>query len=100
MGRMAATGAGLILGVVGWVSVVGFRLWRKFTVDVPGNLFGICRGVGRDSQHPGFTDWLCDQIDVIAGLPVSGPPLTFGQLWAAEPEMGAELKSTGRSTCA
>lgn len=78
------TGAGLLLAIALWFVAVLWRLWRKSTVDVPGNLFGICRGLGRSAEHPGFTDWLSDQIDIIAGLPVDGPPLTFGQLWAGE----------------
>ena len=86
---------GLIMSIVGWCVSMALRLWRKFTVDVPGNLFGICRGLGLDPEHPGFTDWLCDQIDEIADLPVSGPPLTFGQLLTSAPQALTGSK-TGR----
>jgi predicted acylesterase/phospholipase RssA len=68
--------AGLVIGVLGVIVALAVRLVRKLTVDVPGNMFGICRG------HPGLSEWLCDTIDTIAGLPLDGPPLTFGQLWA------------------
>lgn len=73
--------SGIVLSGSGGCAVILVRLTRKFTVDVPGNLFGICRGLGRDADHPGFTDWLCNQIDDIAGLSPQASPLTFGQLW-------------------
>lgn len=87
--------AGVLTSVIGWCLSVASRLWRNITVDVPGNLFGICRGIGADSGNPGFTDWLCDQIDLIAGLPVPGAPLTFGQLWTCESD-AAEVSGADR----
>jgi predicted acylesterase/phospholipase RssA len=75
-------GAGVLLMLVGWVVAIVMRLIRKFTVDVPANLFGICRGTGRDKAHPGFTDWLSDRIDHVAGLGAQSRPLRFGQLWS------------------
>lgn len=74
--------SGLVLGVVGAGTALAVGLARMLTRAVPANMFGICRG------HPGLTDWLCDQIDAIAGLPLDGPPLTFGQLWAGPDETG------------
>jgi predicted acylesterase/phospholipase RssA len=75
--------AGLVLAAVGVTVAVILRLVDKLTVAVPENMFGICRGRGSAGDEAGgFTDWLCDKIDDIAGLPVTGPPLTFGQLWA------------------
>jgi len=73
--------AGIVLLVVGWIVAMAVRLIRKLTVDVPANLFGICLGRGRDDEHPGFTDWLSDRVDDIAGLPADSRPLRFGQLW-------------------
>jgi predicted acylesterase/phospholipase RssA len=73
--------AGLLLAKVGWAVAVVLRLMRKLTVDVPQNLFGICRGMGRGADHPGFTDWLCDQIDDVAALPAEFRPMRFGHLW-------------------
>jgi predicted acylesterase/phospholipase RssA len=76
--------AGVLLAIVGWVAAVALRLTRKLTADVPANLFGICRGLGADPDHPGFTDWLSDQIDTVAGLPGDARPLCFGQLWTGD----------------
>lgn len=73
--------AGILLVVVGWSVAVVVRGLRTMTVDVPENLFGICRGLGRSDDDPGFTDWLSEQIDGIAGLPSDERPLRFGQLW-------------------
>ncbi len=73
--------AGIVLLIVGWVVAVAVRFIRKLTVDLPANLFGICRGLGRGDDHPGFSDWLSDRIDEIAGLPDDVRPLRFGQLW-------------------
>lgn len=83
--------AGLVLVVVGLAVSTVLRLGHKLTVAVPGNMFGICRG--SDGNHPGgFTDWLSDQIDEIAGLPVTGPPLTFGQLWGDDDEIVSDAE--------
>jgi hypothetical protein len=76
--------AGVLLAIGGLVVAVGLRVTSKLTVDVPANLFGICRGLGADSDHPGFTDWLADQIDAVAGLPPEARPLRFGQLWTGD----------------
>ncbi|HEU4355288.1 MAG TPA: hypothetical protein VFT27_06830 [Actinomycetota bacterium] len=73
--------AGILLVVVGWLVAVAVRGFRTMTVDVPENLFGICRGLGRSEDDPGFTDWLSEQIDDIAGLASDERPLRFGQLW-------------------
>jgi predicted acylesterase/phospholipase RssA len=79
--------AGIVLLLIGWVAAMALRLVRKLTVDVPENLFGICRGRGRDDDHPGFTDWLSDRIDDIAGLPAESRPLRFGHLWTGRTEV-------------
>tara|TARA_R110000868_G_scaffold405206_2_gene684371 strand:- start:6584 stop:8470 length:1887 start_codon:yes stop_codon:yes gene_type:complete len=73
--------AALALVVVGWALALAARMVDLLTVAVPQNLFGICRGLGAEGGGPGFTDWLSDLIDEVAGLPSGGPPLTFGQLW-------------------
>jgi predicted acylesterase/phospholipase RssA len=78
---------GVVVLLAGWVVAMLLRLLRKLTVDVPGNLFGICRGLGADPGHPGFTDWLADVVDDIAGLPAESRPLKFGHLWSG----GAEV---------
>jgi predicted acylesterase/phospholipase RssA len=90
--RVLLTLAGVLLAVVGWLAAVLVRLNRKLTIDVPANQFGICRGVGA-GDDPGFTDWLADRLDELAGRDPAGPPLTFGQLSAA----GIDLRMI--STC-
>lgn len=80
--------AGIVALVAGWVVAVVLRLIQKFTIAVPENLFGICRGLGESDVHPGFTDWLADRIDDIAGLPVDSRPLRFGQLWTGTTATG------------
>ena len=88
---------GLVLLVVGLTVAVAVRLLRKLTVDVPKNLFGICRGRGRDDDHPGFTDWLSDRIDDTAGLPPQTRPLRFGHLWTGTTAI-AKVKARERRT--
>lgn len=39
---------------------------------------------GGRRQIPPLTDWLHESINEAAGLPTSGPPLTFGDLWGPE----------------
>ena len=71
-----------MLLAVGWLTAVALRLATQFTVHVPANLFGICRGLREEnSQHPGVTEWLSAMIDEVAGLPYEARPLRFGQLW-------------------
>jgi predicted acylesterase/phospholipase RssA len=82
LGGWFLVGAGVLLLLVGSLAAIVVRLIRKFTVDLPANLFGICRGTGRDEAHPGFTDWLSERIDHVAGLGSQGGPLRFGQLWS------------------
>lgn len=72
---------GVIVGLLGGALALVFRLWRKLTVDVPGNLFGICRGTSVRSDRRGFTDWLGEAIDRVAGLDPAERPLRFGHLW-------------------
>lgn len=71
---------GLVLAVVGFAAAAAVRLARQLSVDVPRNLFGICRGLG-SREAPALTDWLADRIDDVAGLAATERPLRFGQLW-------------------
>ena len=73
--------SGAVLLLVGVAVALALRLWRKLTVDVPGNHFGICRGTAVGSGGPGFTDWLAEAIDRVAGLDAAAGPLRFGHLW-------------------
>jgi predicted acylesterase/phospholipase RssA len=80
--------AGIPIAIVGVVAALFVRLWQKFTVAVPKNLFGICRGVRvGDKAGPGFTDWLAGRIDEIAGLDAAARPLRFGHLWTGSEEI-------------
>ena len=74
--------AGIVLLPLSWIVGVALRLTWKLTVNIPQNLFGICRGLGSDQENPGFTGWLSTQIDEVAGLQKSDRPLRFGQLWS------------------
>jgi len=78
---------GALLAIGGWGAAAAVRLTNKLTGDVPANLFGICRGLGADPGHPGFTDWLSEQIDTVAGLPQDARPLRFGQLWTGDTDL-------------
>jgi predicted acylesterase/phospholipase RssA len=72
---------GALILCLGVAVALALRLWRKLTVDVPGNHFGICRGTAVGSDGPGFTDWLAEAIDRVAGLDSAARPLRFGHLW-------------------
>ena len=86
--------AGVLLALIGCAVAVGLRLFQKLTGDVPRNLFGICRGLGQDGDRPGFTDWLGDAIDDLAGLSPDDRPLTFGHLWTGGTEISSAMPAT------
>lgn len=72
------------------VSVVLFG--RRTLSAVEANGFGLCDGHSKDPEIdlPPLTDWLTDQIDLIAERPTTGPPLTIGDLWGA-PAVALEM---------
>lgn len=54
------------------------------------NFYGICvaksppQGTpGEDAKYERLTTWMHQKIQAMAGMPVDGPPLTFGNLWTA-----------------
>jgi hypothetical protein len=50
-------------------------------VERPGGGFGICPGTRQPGgTGPALTEWLHENIQRCAGLPVDGPPLTCAQL--------------------
>jgi predicted acylesterase/phospholipase RssA len=82
---------GLLLALIGWLVAVLVRLSSTLSQDLPANQFGICRGVSAGAG-PGFTDWLADQLDDLAGLAPDERPLRFGQL--REREIDLRMIST------
>lgn len=81
--------AGAIVGIVLPIALVallvGIALHRAVSGDLPAHDFGICTGRTMAGQEkPGFSDWIADKIDRIAGNlgPDGKPdaPLTVGQL--------------------
>lgn len=77
--------AGLVILVLGVAIGVAGGVWRTVGRDVPDNLFGICTGLST-GRGPGFTDWLSDQIDQLAGPGRGTGPLLYGHLWTGSDE--------------
>ncbi len=85
------------LVLLGGLVVLGGTLGaaRRF-VKVAGqalerNDFGLCSGyrvTGRRKagRRPPLTEWLTEELERTAGRPIGGPPLTFGDLWGADPK--------------
>lgn len=70
---------GVLAMLVGLLAAVLLRAYLVMTRHITRNNFGICTGLRlADATGPGFTDWLSDKIDDLAGVK---EPLTFGQLW-------------------
>jgi len=66
---------------------------RRGIVD---NGLGLCKGgtlepQDPDDPRPGLSEWLHEGIQRSAGLKLSDPPLTFGDLWTAPAYPGAPL---------
>ncbi|HSB87987.1 MAG TPA: hypothetical protein VLD86_16860, partial [Ilumatobacteraceae bacterium] len=78
---------GVLAALIGLLVAVLLRAYLVLTRKVTANNFGICTGLRlADSTGPGFTDWLADKIDDLAGV---SRPLTFGQLWTGTDESKA-----------
>lgn len=95
VGAWAGWGVGVLavlVLVVGAFAAALLGASRTLTRDVPANLFGICTGLaqGRDrgTVAPGFTDWLSQRINTIAGRRVDDP-LLFGHLWTGTGDAAA-----------
>src|SRR5450755_1431936 len=66
----------VVLGCMGW------RIWYDVEHGSTNNGFGLCSGMDRGRGKPKpLTDWLTDELDRIAGVPLNSAPLTFGDLW-------------------
>ena len=69
--------------VIALAILLGWRLFRTVTVDLPAADFGICSGkTVKPSGPKAFTDWLADLLDEVAARPpeLSDHPLTFEDL--------------------
>ncbi|MDB5529847.1 MAG: hypothetical protein JWR51_2950 [Devosia sp.] len=76
---------GIIVCAALALGLVGLTLVKLVAKDLPKYDFGICSGLFQDNPtKPGFTDWIADKIDLIAGNVDSAgrpqTPLTVGQL--------------------
>ncbi len=74
---------GIALSIILGAAALAGRAYWQLAHAVPANLLGICRGLSTGRGGPGFTDWLSDTIDDLAGLEKQTQPLTFGDLWGA-----------------
>lgn len=73
--------SGIVLALIGWAVTAALQLLRRVGVDGVENSFGICSGMHEDGgDGPGFTEWLSDTVDSLAGLAAHTTPLTFGHL--------------------
>src|SRR5438105_157896 len=87
------------------VGACAWRLWHLASIYVPGQGFGICTGLTPvpPSKTPALTNWLHEQIQDLAGLPTTGPPLTVGALRAKyvggiDTDIGIELQMIATSS--
>lgn len=85
-GALAAVGWALVVAVLS-VAVVATLLYRTLAYAVPANYFGICTGIDPDGRRVGFTDWLHQQVQDLAGRKPGEAPLTFGDLAGREIEL-------------
>lgn len=74
------------------VVAIGAWVYRDLTRNVVRNGFGLCTGLTEDAHHPALTPWLHDLIQRAAGRTADDDPLTFGDLWRAEPAPPPWLK--------
>jgi predicted acylesterase/phospholipase RssA len=77
-------------GIVGGVSDLGTRVIK----GMPANYYGLVRGHKSGPESEVLTDWLCKQIDGIAGKS-DGRPLLFGDL--TEREINLNMVTTNVS---
>ena len=70
--------------LVASVTTIAMKLYRLIFVTLPKHDFGLCPGKTLQGKTPGFTDWIAEKVNEIAGLPEakeeSYKPLTIGHL--------------------
>lgn len=70
--------------LVALLAGAGWLAWRTLRA-LPGNGFGLCDGHTLSlADHPPLTDWMAANLDRLAGVSPSEPPLTFGRLWGRQ----------------
>ncbi len=80
-GSYTAVVASALLFTIGLFVSIVFSAYSQAKIQMKENLFGLCSGMpGHNSTHAALTPWLTEEINSIAGLDRSGPPLTFGML--------------------
>ncbi len=73
--------SGIILGIIGLLAAVCYRVIAAIRTELPANDFGLCPGLRQGgAKNEGFTDWLARLIDEAAGIADGEVPLTFGAL--------------------
>jgi hypothetical protein len=89
--RILGGAVGLVILLLGGLSVVAWTFYRAVTRRIAANGFGLCSGMGDAGAAAGswdaspvkpLTEWLASLIDDLAGNdPQGAHPLTFGDLW-------------------
>jgi hypothetical protein len=93
---------------IAWKARIGWSAIRHSALlqSLVENGFGVCTGMANGNPPPPgatppLTEWLTRLIDEIAGRPLDGPPLTFGDLRSAPlppPPLGDAMEgAAGRS---
>ena len=93
---LPAAVAGAALGLV----LAGAHVYRRLVPALVANRYGLCSGMaqaaglsvrdaeGRAAAMPSLTGWMHELIQASAGRDAAGdPPLTFGDLWIADPKL-------------
>lgn len=67
------------------LGLVAVLFTRGLLVGLHGNHYGLCSGQtpvdATSNDQEGLTNWLTEYLNMLAGLPQDGAPLTFGHLW-------------------
>ncbi|WP_319412886.1 patatin-like phospholipase family protein [uncultured Cohaesibacter sp.] len=85
LGNVALGILGFLLFILIAACLILMRFYRLIIKELPANDFGICSGKTVSGKgSPGFSDWIANRIDTIAGLYKKGAPptglLTVGAL--------------------
>lgn len=89
----------LLMAILPPLIYVVWRMWQMFATELPSHHFGLCTGKRQpDGDGPGFTDWMAERIQTVAGRGKSDPPLTVGDLRKFDIELASMTTdlSTGR----